>query len=503
MPVPLVRAAISEIAKGHAMLTILGQPRRVCSGLTRRQLLQVGGAGLFGLSLPHVLAAEAARPPQSPARAPLRARAKSVLFVFLFGGPSQLETFDLKPDAPSGIRGPFRPITSRTPGLRICEHLPRLAQQSHRYCVIRTVNHRHNDHNACHYIQTGHPMPPAQRGAAGVDATDRDWPAMGSVVAHLDQRGTTSRAGSVPSYIYLPNRLGHIQGYDRLGQYGGWLGRTYNALATQIRKRNASDNPYFRDCTDEELDFRVDGLALDPSLTVDRLDRRQNLLEQFDAGQRRLERTASVGDFDQFRQAALGMLASGRLRDALEIRREPARLRDRYGRHLFGQSILMGRRMIEAGARFVTVLWDAPDGYSWDSHRTSADVHDHLLPGLDQSLSALLEDLDERGMLDETLVVCLGEIGRTPRPDTPQWGRGHWSYCFPCVLAGAGVRGGTVYGRSDRDAAYPSDRPVSPEDLACTIFDAMGIDPRGFMNDRQSRPVALMDAGLPLRELFA
>jgi hypothetical protein len=462
--------------------------------LTRRQLLEVGGVGLFGLSLPGVLAAEAAQPTR-------RARARSVMFVFLFGGPSQLETFDMKPDAPSGIRGPYQPVASRTPGLLICEHLPRLAQTSDRYCVIRTVTHRHNDHNACHYLQTGHPMPPAPRGAAGVDATDRDWPAMGSVVEYLDRRAA-GRPSDVPSYVYLPNRLGHIQGYDRLGQYAGWLGRTYNALATDIRKRDASDNPYFRSCTDGELDFRIAGLAADPALTVDRLEGRRSLLEQFDAGQRRLEHSAAAVDLDNYRQAALGMLTSGRLRDALDIRREPASLRDRYGRHLFGQSILMGRRMVEAGARFVTVLWDAPDGYSWDSHRTSADVKNHLLPGLDQSLSALLEDLDVRGMLDETLVVCVGEMGRTPRPDTPDWGRGHWSYCFPCLLAGAGVRGGITYGRSDRDAAYPSDRPVSPEDLACTIFAALGIDPHGFISDRQGRPVAIMDAGQPLRELF-
>jgi uncharacterized protein (DUF1501 family) len=162
----------------------------------------------------------------------------------------------------------------------------------------------------------------------------------------------------------------------------------------------------------------------------------------------------------------------------------------------------MGRRMIEAGARFVTVLWDAPDGYSWDSHRNSDDVKRHLLPGLDQALAALLTDLKDRGLLDETLVVCVGEMGRTPQGNA-QWGRGHWSYCYPAVLAGAGIRGGSVYGRSDRDAAYPAEHPVSPEDLAATVFDALGIDPHGCLHDRQGRPVSLVEGGRPLRELFA
>jgi hypothetical protein len=474
------------------MLTILGGPRRNCSGPTRRELLQAGGAGLFGLSLPRVLSAESSAPVG-------KARAKSVLFLFLFGGPSQLETFDLKPDAPSGIRGPFRPIASRTPELRICEHLPRLAQMSDRFSVIRSVTHRHNDHNACHYIQTGHPMPPASRGAANVDATDKDWPAIGSVLEYLDQQQAGARPRPIPGYVYLPNRLGHIQGYDRSGQYAGWLGRAYNALATSIRKSGPKDNPYFRDCTDAEVDFRIAGLADSPDLTLDRLDRRRSLLEQFESQRR----GALEGDglHCRFRQQALNLIASKTIRTALDIRQEPARLRDRYGRHLFGQSALMGRRMIEAGARFVTVLWDAPDGYSWDSHVHSHDVKNHLLPGLDQTLSALLGDLKDRGLLDETLVVCLGEIGRTPQGNA-QWGRGHWSYCFPAVLAGGGIRGGAVHGRSDRDAGYPVDNPVSPEDLAATIFAALGIDPSRTMTDRQGRPVPIAEGGRPLRELF-
>jgi len=238
------------------MLTIQGRPQRACNGLTRRDVLRAGGAGLLGTNLKTLLAAEEARLVARP-------RAKSVLFLFLFGGPSQLETFDMKPEAPTGMRGPYRPITSRTPGLLMCEHLPRLSGLSDKFAVIRTMTHRHNDHNACHYIQTGHPLPPAQRGAAMVDATDKDWPAIGSIVEYLERQADATRQDAkrrgFPSYVYLPNPLGHIQGYDRSGGYAGWLGSTYDALATRIAKRGPNDNPYFRACTDDELDFRIQG----------------------------------------------------------------------------------------------------------------------------------------------------------------------------------------------------------------------------------------------------
>lgn len=481
------------------MLTIQGRPRELCNGITRRALLQAGGAGLFGTSLPQLLAAE-------QSGAVVRPRAKSVLFLFLFGGPSQLETFDMKPDAPTGIRGPYQSIAARTPELRICEKLPKLAAMSDRFAVIRTVTHSHNDHNACHYIQTGHPLPPAPRGAAMVDATEKDWPAMGSVVEYFDQRDDAARAPGdrrdFPSYVYLPNPLGHIQGYDRSGQYAGWLGQSYNALATRIEKRDKNDNPYFRDCTDSELDFRVQGCEVRESLTLERTAGRVGLLEQFDAARRELDHTRAVNQYSRVRTRAVELVTSDAMRAAFDLRREKPELRDRYGRHLFGQSALMGRRMLEAGARFVTVLWDCPDGYSWDSHRTSDDVGKHLLPGLDQTFSALLDDLAARGLLDETLVVCVGEMGRTPKPDTPQWGRGHWSYCFPAVLAGAGIRGGTVYGRSDKDAAYPADHPVAPESLAATIFQALGIPPETRLKDALGRPVPVMEGGRPLTELF-
>ena len=360
------------------MLNILGNSQRTCGDWSRRSVLQAGGMGLLGLSLPKLLAAEEAQ------QASKIAKAKSVIFLFLFGGPSQLETFDMKPEAPEKIRGPFKPIASRTPGLQICEHLPRLAGVSDKFGVVRTMTHTYNDHSGGgHYIQTGHPWHIPIGG--GFNATEKDWPAMGSVVEYLDEQ----RGGrEMPSYVYLPNRLGHLQTYstrlDRPGQYAGWLGRGYDPLATDIQKRDAKDNPYFRDCTDEELDFRIKGLAEQDGITLDRLAGRQSLLEQFDQARAALDAGGAVSSYDRFQQRALSLVSSAKIREAVDIRREPASVRDRYGRHLFGQSTLMARRLIEAGTRFVTVAWDAPDGYSWDSHTSSNDVKNHLLPGLDR-----------------------------------------------------------------------------------------------------------------------
>lgn len=479
------------------MLNILGRPRRAAGGWTRRDVLQAGGAGLFGLTLPKLLAAEevAKRP----------ARAKSVIFLFLFGGPSQLETFDLKPLAPSNLRGPFRPIASRTPELKICELMPKLANISDKFCVVRTMTHPYNDHStAGHYIQTGHPWHVPIGG--GFNATEKDWPTYGSVVDYLDERTPAGATRDMPGFVYLPNRLGHIQTYssrlDRPGQYAGWLGRGYDPLATRIGKRDDKDNPYYRVCTEEELDFRIQGLALGEGLSLDRLQGRRSLVDQFDRARRDNDGNRSEAVYDQFRRRALSLVTSEKVRAALDIRKEPAAMRDRYGRHLFGQSTLLARRLVEAGTRFVTVAWDAPDGYGWDSHVTSNDVRDHLIPGLDQTLSALLVDLEERGLLDETLVVAVGEMGRTPKA-TGDWGRNHWSTLFPAVLAGGGVRGGMVYGSTDKDAAYALDHPTSPEDLAATIFERLGIDPELRIADAQGRRVALVENGQVIRDIVA
>jgi hypothetical protein len=476
------------------MFTLHGQSRHACDGVDRRQILQAAGAGLLGLSLPGIMAAETA----APAR---RARARSVIFLFLYGGPSQHETFDPKPAAPAEIRGPFRAIPTRTPGLLMSEHLPRLAAQSDRFTVIRTMTHPYNDHSgAGHYLQTGKRWHLPIGG--GFSATPRDWPSMGSVVEYLN-RANAQR--ELPSYAVVPNRLGRLQDagqYVRPGEYAGWLGRTYNPLTTVVDKRNSTDNPYWRDCSDEELTFQIEGLASPHGLHVERVRGRESLLQQFEARRRELltdQRSLQV--HDRFRQRALALVTSDDTRRALDIRREAPAVRDRYGRHLFGQSALMARRLVEAGLRFVTVHYDCVDGYSWDSHVQSNDLRDHLLPTFDQALSALLTDLDERGRLDETLVVALGEMGRTP-VTTPRWGRQHWSTLFPAVVAGAGIRRGGLYGASDKDAAYPVDHPVSPEDLAATIYTALGIDPHLALPDTEGRPVTLVEGGRALVDLF-
>jgi hypothetical protein len=458
-------------------------------------LLQAGGAGLFGLSLPQVLAHELS------ATATV-AKAKSVIFILLFGGPSQLETFDMKPEAPEQIRGPFRPIGCRTPGLLISEHLPKIADISDKFRVIRTMTHDFNDHSGGgHYIQTGHrwhvPI------GAGFSPTPKDWPSLGAIVEYLDQQ----RFGidrPLPSNMVVPNSLGRLQEagqYPRPGEHAGWLGARFNPLTTRIDKKSLTDNPYWRDCADEELTFQLEGMSPREGITLDRLLNRQSLLEQFNEQRRQLDRSGAL-TMDAFRQRALALVTSDKTRQALDIKQENDQLRDSYGRHLFGQSCLMARRLIEAGVRFVTVHYDCVDGYSWDSHVHSDDVKKSLLPTFDQGYSALIRDLDQRGMLDQTLVIATGEMGRTPKANA-QWGRDHWSTLFSLQIAGAGIPGGTTYGKSDKQAAYAIENPVSPEDLAATVYHALGIDHQLRVPSADGRPQAIVDGGSPVTALWS
>ncbi len=483
------------------MLNIVGRPRKVCDGWTRREILQAGGAGLLGLSLPKLLAAESQQP--AGARA---ARAKSVIFLFLFGGPSQLETFDLKPDAPSTIRGPFRPIASRTPELRISEVMPKLAQISDRFCVVRTMTHKYNDHSSAgHYIQTGRPWHVPIGG--GFNATENDWPTYGSVVDYLDERAGGA-ARDMPGFVYLPNRLGHIQTYstklDRPGQYAGWLGRGYDPLATAIGKRNDNDNPYFRDCTDEELDFRIQGLALERRLDA-RPPARATLAgrsvrpsaprgrsRQSGPGGGRVRSFSSAGaDAGELRKSPPGARHSaGALGHARSLRTPPVRAVDlaraaagRGGHPLCDRGLGRPRRLQLGLAHQQRRRAEAPDPWARPGAVGASDRSGRP--------RAARRDVGGDG----------GRDGRTPKP-SGNWGRGHWSTLFPAVLAGAGVRGGMVYGSSDKDAAYAVDHPTSPEDLAATIFDRLGIDPHLRIHDVQGRPVPLVEGGQVIREIL-
>jgi hypothetical protein len=327
---------------------------------------------------------------------------------------------------------------------------------------------------------------------------------MGSIVEYTAQQ----QAGlerPLPAYMVLPNSLGRLQEagqYPRPGEHAGWLGQRYNPVTTKIDKRSLTDNPYWRDCTDEELTFQIEGMVAGQDMTLDRLNRRRSLLDQFDDQRQARDQAGVQAGYGAFQQRALGLVTSPRTREALDITRETPALRERYGRHLFGQACLMARRLVETGVRFVTVHYDCVDGYSWDSHVHSNDVKNHLLPTFDQGFSSLLVDLEERGLLAETLVVALGEMGRTPKANA-NWGRDHWSTLFPAVIAGGGVPGGKVYGKSDKDAAYPIEKPVSPEDLAATVYYALGIDPELRVLNAENRPTHIVDGGSPVVGLWS
>lgn len=471
---------------------------------SRRSLLTAGGAGLLGVSLDNLLLSETIGQrlmgQDRVVHEPISGPAKSVIFLFLFGGPSQFETFDMKPDAPIEIRGPFHPTPCRTPGLIMSDHLPQLANLSDRFCVIRSMTHSFNDHSGgSHYIQTGKRWHVPVGG--GFSATPDDWPSYGSVVEYLLQKRDTGRGNDLPGYAVVPNRLGKLQEggqYVRPGEYAGWLGKPFNPLTTAIGKRSADDNPYWRKCSDDELRFGLEGLGNEVNLEV--MKSRVALSQQLDHARQNWDR-AFTQNVDAIRDRAIAMVTSGKTRTALNIRKEKPAVRDRYGRHLFGQSCLVARRLVESGVKVVTVHYDCVDGYSWDSHRNSGDVKKKLLPTFDQGCSALLEDLEDRGLLDETLVIALGEMGRTPKANA-DWGRDHWSTLFPAMIAGGGVQGGTVFGKSDKMGAYPTENPTSPEDLAATIYWRMGIDPQIMIPDALGRPTPIVDNGEPVKEIF-
>jgi uncharacterized protein (DUF1501 family) len=464
------------------VIGINGNRVRLCDGITRRDLLRVGGLGLAGLSLADVLRADAAVKGK---------REKSVIFFYLQGGQSQLDTWDMKPDAPDGIRGEFKPIATNVPGIQICEHMPRLAKIADKYAIIRSMYHETKNHNPGGYIALSG-VAPAQDVVAFGTSPD-DYPNPGSVVAMLKPAPKT-----VPTYVQLSVPFLGDAGTPMPGVGSGFLGPRYDPLKVHSDPNSA--------------DFAVEELSLPDGVTLERLSRRRTLLQTIEAASRRLQESPDVQRLDTFYQRAYSLLTSPQARKAFDINAEPASVRDRYGRHTYGQRLLLARRLVEAGVRLVTVYWgghvNAPDQY-WDTHKNNfPDQKNSLLPPFDQCLSALLEDLDQRGLLETTLVVVMGEFGRTPRigmitanASTDSTGRDHWPFCYSIVVAGGGVKGGRVIGASDETASYPTERPVHPRDITATIYHALGIDPHTEIHDRLGRPIPATQ-GEPVRELF-
>ncbi len=466
------------------MLSLLGRGVRLCDGITRREMLRAGGLAFTGLSWPGWLRARAAAEGQAAAR-PASARfgrAGACILVYSYGGPSHLDVLDLKPDAPPEIRGEFKPIATRVPGIAITEHLPRLARLADRYAIVRSVHHRDNDHAIGAYLAlTGYSHPRSAILGIEPPASPHDMPSLGSVVSRLRPDGRSAFA-----YVTLGD-LRHLGNFDSMGQNAGCLGRAYDPFTL----------PFLRP-GDGTLDFRgVSGLMTE--VDGPRLAGRWQLLHRMDRDSGALATTADVRDLDGYERRAFELLTSAAGRDAFDLTKEPRQARDLYGPEPFAQNCLRARRLVEAGVPLVTLY--SFGNRDWDTHAANfPTLKNTLLPPTDRGMSALLQDLHDRGRLDDTLVVWMSEMGRTPRI-TKGGGRDHWSFCYSILMAGGGVRGGQVYGSSDRSAAYPSTNPVSPADVGATIYHCLGIDPRTHVTDQQGRPL-VVSPGNPIHALL-
>ncbi len=447
--------------------------------LSRRELIRAGGLGALGLGLPDLSAARAATLAGRP-------RANSCLIIFLSGGPPQHETFDPKPAAPIEIRGPFLPIATSVPGLQFSELLPLSAARAHRMCVIRSMTtgiHSHST-SGC-FMLTGHEPTSV---AESVPPSAQDWPSLAGAVGAL-----RAAERSPLDAVILPEPIFNNPAIPWPGQNGGFMGAAWH--------------PHILRCDPSQERIEIEGLTAAAGVTELRLDDRHALLGQVDRMLHRGLRSPAIAEMNRFQQEAFDLLHAGATREALEIEREPAASRDRYGRGKFGQSVLLGRRLIEAGVRLVQVNWPREPGDTaagnplWDTHQDNAGrLKNVLCPQFDIAYSALLDDLEARGLLDETLVVVMGEFGRTPTINAAG-GRDHWGSVFSVALAGAGVPGGGVIGASDARGGMPADRPVRPPDLAATIFQLLGISPDHEFRDPFDRPLQVVSGGQALREI--
>ncbi len=453
------------------------------SGVTRRALLQVGGAGLLGLHLPGLLRAAESKGPASP-----RPRAKAVIFLHQWGGPSQLDTFDMKPNAPEAIRGEYRPIKTTASGIVVSERLPNTAKVMNKVTLLRSLAHEMKNHNSAgYYSLTGYgPPTDDQRLRDSLDLS----PAYGSVVDRL-----APAAGGMPTFVAFPHVI--RDGSITPGQHATFLGKRHD--------------PLFVGQDPNAPDFRLPELSLPANLSLHRLENRREVMRLIDKQTELLHHSAIAKGIDEHYQRALTMLTSPKVKRAFDLSAEPAALRDKYGRTTYGQSCLLARRLVEAGAKFVNVYFAATIGGQdstggWDTHGFNNKpmypvLGNYLLPMTDQTLPALLDDLDTRGLLDSTLVVWVGEFGRSPRINNMA-GRDHWPQCYTALLAGGGVKRGHVHGSSDKTGAYPATDPARPEDLAATMFQLLGIDPHIEIHDPLNRPVPIAK-GQPIAGVIA
>jgi hypothetical protein len=501
------------------MLRILGSPKRLCDGLTRRDMLTAGGLSLFGFGLGDYFRLRDLQA-ASPERARSFGRAKACILLYLYGAPSQLELCDMKPHAPLEIRGELKPIRSRLPGLDVCELMPHAAQVMDRVTVVRSMTHPYPIHGVA-YALTGAPQ--VELSAELNPRDPRHWPFLGSVIDYLGRNAHPAKrpAGAAPDNIALPfpfssQRVGEV---PRAGPYAAFLGGAYNPLWTTFHgtatkhtvktlqeQRLDVAEPYMGVTPDSRFEIAA-STDLPADLTLDRLDRRRSLVRQFDETRRDLERSRAGRENDRYREMAYSLIGSAKVRAALDLNREPLARRESYGMTIFGQAALAARRLVEAGSRFVSVFWDEYGlaGSGWDTHWDHySRMKNELMPGFDRAFYGLIRDLDARGMLDETLVLCLSEHGRTPRiQNTKGGGRDHWSQAYTCLFAGGGVARGKVVGKTDKHAGTVVERPVSPKDVLATVYHLLGIDPHTQLTDRGGRPLPLVADGEVVTDLLA
>ena len=433
----------------------------------RRRCIELGLGGAMGLSLLDLLSAQSkATSDQQP---PSFGQAKSCVLIFLFGGPGQQDLWDMKPDAPAEIRGDFRPISTKVSGVSISEYLPQMSQQADKITIVRSVSHRDFEHGSASYTAlTGHPHP---KPGTNTPASKNDFPTYGAVISKVKPTPKP-----IPSAVILGPVMHQGNRPPMAGQNAGFLGNGYDPF-------RVAANP-------GETDFQVGGLHVPFEMTTQRQQLRFDLLNTLGNLKGRLNTLEPILEMSQLKRRVHGLLASAHSQHAFTLSDEPQKVRERYGPHRFGQTMLLARRLVEAEVPLVTINWARSNNDQWDTHSKNYAKLREILPPFDQGLASFLADLDQRGLLDTTLVVCLGEFGRTPKINKDA-GRDHWPDCYSVLLAGGGIGRGVVYGSSDPHAAYPASDPVAPWDLAATAYHLLGVDPQRHIYDRVRRPFVL------------